>query len=82
MPGNAACCSAFEGAIVMASHKISYQYDAVGNRTRMTDHLSGEVTTYTYDVRNQLQTMDDSSGTTTFTYDMNATASARKRLPT
>lgn len=64
----------------MASHDISYEYDLNGNRTRMVDNLTGEVTTYNYDARNQLQAMVDSGGTTTFTYDVNGNR-VRKETP-
>jgi hypothetical protein len=31
----------------MPSYKLSYTYDAAGNRLTRTDHLAGETTTYT-----------------------------------
>ena len=49
------------------AYSISYEYDPVGNRTKMTDNLTAEVTTYTYDAANQLLTEEDSLGTTNYT---------------
>ena len=53
----------------MASYDISYEYDAVGNRTLMTDNLASEVTTYTYGRANQLLSEESSLGTIDYTYD-------------
>ena len=56
----------------MATRDISYEYDAVGNRTKMTSVLGGATTTttYTYDAANQLTSEINSfTGTTTYTYD-------------
>jgi RHS repeat-associated protein len=46
---------------------ISYEYDVVGNRTKIT--IPSGSTTYGYDVLNRLQTVTSASGTTTYTYD-------------
>ena len=53
----------------MVSYNLSYEYDAVGNRTTMTDNLTSEVTTYTYGRANQLLSEESSLGTIDYTYD-------------
>jgi YD repeat-containing protein len=45
-----------------------YQYDAVGNRTQITDPL-GTITTNSYDALNRLATTTDPAGTTQYGYD-------------
>ncbi|MCM8792559.1 MAG: DUF6531 domain-containing protein, partial [Candidatus Omnitrophica bacterium] len=48
---------------------ITYEYDSVGNRTKMIDQ-DGKVTTYTYDELNRLKTITDPQRkTTTYNYD-------------
>jgi RHS repeat-associated protein len=50
--------------------RIDYQYDLLGNRTRMTDPDNG-VLTYAYDARNRLTEFTDPEGkTTTYAYDV------------
>ena len=46
---------------------ITHVYDPVGNR--LVKNAAGALTTATYDVANQLQTILDSTGTTTFSFD-------------
>lgn len=51
---------------------IAYEYDVLGNRTKMTlqpGTVDERVTTYTYDVDNRLTSITSSSGTFGFTYD-------------
>jgi RHS repeat-associated protein len=39
---------------LLEDNKFHYEYDLVGNRTRRTDKLTGEVTNYSWDVRDRL----------------------------
>jgi len=47
---------------------LRYAYDANGNRIQLTDP-DGKATTYTYDVLNRLQSVLNSAGVTTYTYE-------------
>ncbi|TCP52650.1 intein/RHS repeat-associated protein [Tumebacillus sp. BK434] len=51
------------------SKTVSYEYDAVGNRTKITDP-EGRVISYTYDSRSQIRSMTDPEGlVTSYAYD-------------
>jgi len=47
---------------------MSYQYDAVGNRTQRTDY-NGALTNYAYDNLNRLTTITYPTRTATYAYD-------------
>ena len=54
---------------------VSFTYDAVGNRTRMTDSLG--TTTYAYDALNRMTNCTDSAGkAVTYQYDANGNRSS------
>ena len=53
----------------MPSFSFSYEYDRAGNRSKMINNLTSEVTTYVYDSANQLISMEGPDGTTTFDWD-------------
>ena len=49
------------------SYNITHVYDPVGNR--LVKNAADALTTYSYDVANQLQTSRDATGITTYTFD-------------
>jgi YD repeat-containing protein len=56
----------------------AYVYDGDGNRLTWTD--GANVTTYTYDAANQLQSVVDTNGTTSYTYDADGNRIREEKL--
>src|SRR5699024_4394499 len=53
------------------THRVSYEYDAMGRVTKLTNE-DGTFETYTYDENgNLLSSADENGHTTTYTYDKN-----------
>ncbi|MBN1889247.1 MAG: carboxypeptidase regulatory-like domain-containing protein [Thermoflexales bacterium] len=55
-------------AVSVQDKSVSYAYDALGQRTAMTD-TQGSVTRYEYDARGQLERIVGPAGTTFYAYD-------------